>query len=142
MVVNRKVTGTALSIPAGLAVAAAVSLLVTFAGAAASGYLISKEILQESSIGYCAMVLILMSSAAGAAVAVGKIKKRRVFVCAVSGLIYFGVLLSMTALFFGGQYQGIHVTGLLVLAGCTLVALLGLKHEKAPKYRRRKVSNR
>lgn len=142
MVANRKVTGTASSMPVGFTVAATGSLLMSIAGAALSGYLISKEVLQESSIGYCAMVLILLSSIVGAAIAVGRIKRRRVFVCMISGLIYFGILLCMTALFFGGQYQGIPVTGLLVLAGCALVALLGLKREKAPKYRRRKFSNR
>lgn len=139
MVANRKVTGTASSMPVGFLTAAAISLLVSFGGAGLFGYLISKEVLQESSIGYCAMTLILLSSIAGAAVAVAKIKRRRVFVCAISGLIYFGILLSMTALFFGGQYQGIGATALLVIAGCTIVAMFGLKREKAPKYRRRKI---
>ena len=109
MVANRKVTGTASSMPMGLALAAFISLAVTLAGAA---------------------------------VAVGKIKRRRVYVCLLSGGIYYGILLAMTALFFGGQYQGMGVTALLVLAGSGLVALLGLRGEKGAKPRRRKIGNR
>lgn len=142
MTVNRRVTGRASTMPVGLTMAALASLGVTFAGAALTGYLISRDLLQESSIGYCAMALILLSSVTGAAVAVGKIKRQRVLVCGISGAIYFAVLLSMTALVFGGQYQGIGVTALLVLAGSVLVVLLGLRGEKKPKYRKRKISNR
>ena len=142
MVANRKVTGTASSMPMGLALAAFISLTVTLAGAAVFASLISKEALGEESIGYCAMVLILAASLLGAAVAVGKIKRRRVYVCLLSGGIYYGILLAMTALFFGGQYQGMGVTAPLVLAGSGLVALLGLRGEKGAKPRRRKIGNR
>lgn len=142
MVANRKVTGTASSMPMGLALAAFISLAVTLAGAAVFASLISKEVLGEESIGYCAMVLILAASLLGAAAAVGKIKRRRVYVCLLSGGIYYGILLAMTALFFGGQYQGMGVTAPLVLAGSGLVALLGLRGEKGAKPRRRKIGNR
>lgn len=142
MVVNRKVSGTASSMPAGFASAALVSLLLTLLGSGIFGYLISNEVLAESSIGYCVMAMVLLSALAGAEVAVGKIKRRRVYVCAVSGVIYYGILLSMTALFFGGQYQGMGVTALLVLAGCAVVILLGLKGESGARKRRRKRSNR
>lgn len=142
MVANRKVTGTATSMPTGFAAGTLVSLLVTFVGAILCGYLINREVLPESGIGYSAMALILLSAVLGTSVAVSKIKRRRVYVCAISGLIYFGILLSMTALFFGGQYQGIGVTLLLVIGGSTLVALLGLRGEKAPKYHKHIFTNR
>ncbi|MBO4939007.1 MAG: TIGR04086 family membrane protein [Oscillospiraceae bacterium] len=142
MVVNRKVTGTATSMTMGLLIAGAMSLAVTIAGAGVCGYLISKEILTENAIGYCVMIIILLSAATGSAVAVNRIKRRRVFVCGISGLIYFVTLLSMTALFFGGQYQGIGVSGLLVAAGSGAVAILGLRREKAQHKRRRKLTNR
>lgn len=142
MVANRKVTGTAVSIPAGLAMAAVISIAITLAGAGGFGYLISKEVVSESAIGVCAMVIVLLSASAGAATAVGRIKRRRVYVCGLSGVIYYGLLLSMTALFFGGQYQGMGVTGLLVLAGCGAVALLGLRGEKSAHRRKRRRINR
>lgn len=138
MVANRKVTGTASSIPAGLALGAAVSLAITLAGAWIFAYLIAGEILKESSIGYCAMAIILLASVVSAAVAVGRIKRRRVYICGLSGLIYFGILLSMTALFFGGQYQAVGITALLILAGSGAVALLGLRGEGTASHRKKK----
>lgn len=138
MVANRKVTGTASSMPAGLALGGCISLAVTLAGAAVFAALISRETLQMGSIGYCSIAVILLSSLLGAAVAAARIKRRRVYVCALSGVIYYAVLLAMTALFFGGQYQGMGVTALLVLAGCGAAALLGLRREKTTYARRRK----
>lgn len=142
MVANRKVTGNASSMPAGLAVGSLAALGITFVGSALAGYLVSSERLPESAIGWCAMVILLVSSVLSAAVAVRKIKHRRVYVCALSGVIYYGVLLAMTALFFGGQYQGMGVTALVVLAGCGIVVLLGLRGEKGGKYRKRKNRHR
>lgn len=142
MVVNQKVTGTASSMPGGLAMGGAVSLLVTLGGSGIFGYLISKEILPETATGYCAMTVIFLSAVLGAAMSASRIKRRRLFVCAVSGMIYYGLLLSMTALFFGGQYQGILVTGLLILGGCGTVVLLGMRQKKSPYGRKRKYGNR
>lgn len=136
MVVNQKVTGRASSMPVGLLLGAVSSLTISVGGAAICGALISKEVFPESAIGYCAMLLILLSAVVGPALAVGRIKRRRLFVCVMSGVIYYGVLLSITALFFGGQYQGMGVTALLVMAGSTLVVMTGLRRERKPKYRR------
>lgn len=127
MTVNRKVTGTASSMPVGLALGLACSLSITCAGAGIWAALTGRQTLDENTIGYCAMALILLSSVAGPSVAVRRIKRRRAFVCGISGALYFGALLSMTALFFGGQYQGVGVTALLILAGSVLVAMLGLR---------------
>lgn len=128
--------------PVGFVLSAGGALALTLGGAGVFAWLIAAERLAESSIGYCAMAIVLLSAALGAAVAVGRIKRRRVYVCAISGLIYYGVLLGMTALFFGGQYQGMGVTALLVLAGCGSVALLGLRGEKTSRRRKRKYGSR
>lgn len=142
MVVNRKVTGTASTMPVGFALGLLCSLGITCGGAGIWALLAGRETLGENTVGFCAMVLILLSAVAGPAVAVGRIKRRRVFVCGISGILYFGTLLSMTALFFGGQYQGIGVTALLVLAGSTLVAMLGLRQERSASYRKRRRGGR
>ena len=128
--------------PAGLAVGALAALLTTLTGSALAGYLVSTEKLPEQAIGYCAMVILLMSSLLSSAVSVGKIKHRRIYVCALSGVIYYVILLSLTALFFGGQYQGMGVTGLVIFAGCGIVGLYGLKGEKGPAYSKRKYRHR
>ena len=40
------------------------------------------------------------------------------------------LLLSIAALFFGGQYEGMGVTAFVILGGCLAVVLLGLKGEQ------------
>ena len=142
MVVNKKVTGTASSMGGGLALGGVISLVITILGALLCAGLISGEKIAESSIGYCSMVIILLSSIFGSLVAVMKIKHRRVYVCVLSGVIYFGSLLAATALFFGGQYQGMGVTGLLIAGGCMVTVLLGLKKEKGRTARKVKIRSR
>lgn len=134
MVINRKVTGTASSMPAGLAVGGLVSLAVTILGSVMAANLVLREMIAESSVGYCAMLILLLASFGGARIAAARIKHRRLYVCILSGVVYYSLLLAITALFFGGQYQGMGVTALVVAAGCGTAALL----EKNEKKRRRK----
>lgn len=142
MVVDRKVTGTASSMPAGLLTGWGIGIGITLLGAAVCAHLISKETIAGEGIGYCSMVIVLLASIAGAAISAAKIKRRRLQVCLMSGGVYFATLLAGTALFFGGQYQGMGVTGLLVLAGCGTVILMGLNNGKQRRPRKRKIGNR
>ena len=131
MGMNQKVTGRAMSMPAGIAVGMLVSLLVTLVGALLLGWLIDSETMTTNSIGYGSMVILLAASALGALVAKNRIKHRTLVVCLLSGTGYYLSLLSITALFFGGQYQGMGVTLALVLAGAGSVSLLNLKKKKS-----------
>ncbi len=124
--------------PQGLALGCATCLGVTLLGAMLFAGLISKEVLSESSMGFCAMAVILLAAAAGTAVSVGRIKRQRAMVCALTGGIYYVVLLAITALFFEGQYAGMGETALLVLAGCGVILLLGLREKKSRPARKRK----
>lgn len=136
MTLNGKVTGRAMTMPAGIAVGCGAAMLVTAAGSALVAKLISDEVLVDTAIGYGAMFIVLLASALGAAVSAAKVKRRRLQVCLLSGIVYYGMLLGMTAMFFGGQYQGMGVTALLVLAGTGTVILLGTREKKTGKYRK------
>lgn len=142
MVVNRKVTGTASSMPAGLALGGCVSLTVTILGSILAANLVLRELLPESSVGYCAMIILLVSSYLGATVSVGRIKHRKLYVCVLTGVIYYGLLLAITALFFGGQYQGMGVTALVVAAGCAAAILIGMNGRKRRSNRMHKIKRR
>lgn len=142
MVVNQKVTGTAASMPVGLTVGVLISVGMTLGGSMIAAWLVSAEKIPESGIGYAALVILLLSSALGALAAVKRIKRQRMVVCMLSGLCYYLVLLACTALFFGGQYSGMGVTALVVLAGAGTIGLLGLKGEGNNKKRRRKYASR
>lgn len=138
MVVNRKVSGKAVSMPAGLAVGGAISLGMTLALAGILAKMVETEALAEENIGYGTMILLLISSMLGAMVSSGKIKRQRLLVCALSGVVYMGILLSITALFFGGQYEAVGVTALLVMGGSMTAAFVGLNGKRGGK--RRKVA--
>ena len=136
MTVNRKVTGTAVSMPVGIAMGWTASMVTTLLMSVFVARLISDEILKDTAIGYGAMFILLLASVLGAVVSTAKVKRRRLQVSLLSGIVYYASLLGATALFFGGQYQGMGVTALLVFAGSGLVILLAGREKKQKKYRK------
>lgn len=142
MTLNHKPTGTAMSMPAGLAIGGIWSLCVTLVMAALVAKLMDMEAIRQDSIGYFVISILLVASTTGALLSFGRIKRRRMVVCMVSGLIYYCVLLSITALCFGGQYQGMGVTGLVVLGGSFCAGLLGIHEKKQGRTGKRSVLRR
>ena len=138
MTVNQKVTGTAVSIPVGLALGTLVSLGITGLLSALAAWMILSGKIPESSVGWCAMAILTAASAAGAATAIAKIKRRRFQIGMASGSLYFGCLLAATAMFFGGRYEGIGVTAMMIFCGCALVILLGPGGQNRAGCRKRK----
>lgn len=133
MVRKGNITGTASSMPAGLAMGGAVSLGITLLGSAVLAWLVHGERMDLDKIGYGILVLLLLGAFLGAEVAFRKIRRQRLLVCAASGVIYFGLLMALTALFFGGQYSAVGVTALLILAGSGTAGLLGLSGGRGGK---------
>lgn len=134
---NQKVTGRAKSMPAGLALGALGSLGITLALSILGAKLVDMGTLQEGTIGYIAMVILLLSSFFGGLISVGNIKRQKLMVCGLSALIYYCVLLGMTGLFFGGQYQGMGVTALVVLCGGSVAALAVMRQSRGAAGRKR-----
>lgn len=130
MVVNKKVTGRALSIPAGIGFGLGISLLTTIIGCAIVAGLIGNENIPEESIGYGAMTILLLSAAAGSLTAAELVKHRRLLVCMLLGLCYFAVLLLINGLMFGGSVSGVWATALVILAGCGCAALTDAQKTK------------
>jgi hypothetical protein len=131
MGMNQKVTGRAMSMPAGIALGIVISLTVTLIGAFLLGWLIDNQTLEVNSIGYGSMVILLSASALGSLAAKSLIKHRLLVVCLISGTGYYLSLLAITALFFGGRYQGMGVTLVMVLAGAGTAGLLSMKKKKS-----------
>ena len=137
MIVNKKVTGKAKPIAVGLAIGCLVSILISVLGAAITANLVLCEKMQTEGIGYAAVIILLMASACGAWLAAALVMRRRLLVCLGVGGSYYAALLAITALFFGGQYQGMGVTALVVLGGCGAVGLFGLAPKKKTRNRRK-----
>lgn len=137
---NQKPTGRALSIPGGIAMGTCLSMTLTIMSCAVLAWMVDNEKLQWEKIGYGIMVVILISSFVGAQFSFQKAKRQRLMVCLLSGIAYLAVLLSLTALFFGGQYQAVGVTSALILAGSGTAGILGIK--PANKRTHRKIGKR
>ena len=137
MRIKKKVTGVAMAMPAGLAIATLISFIITLAGSAAVSHMVSTEKLGAESIGYAAMVILAVAAAMGAWSASSLIRKMRLQVCMLAGASYYAVLLAMTALFFGGRYQGMFTTAVIVLLCCGLVAVTPTNNGKSLKIKKR-----
>ena len=101
----------------GLAAGVLLSLAITLVGAAILAKLIDAESLREENIGYSIMILLILSSAIGAMVALLKIRRRNLLVCMISPVLYWISLMTTTALFFGGQYSAAAETLAVILGG-------------------------
>ena len=132
MKVRQKITGTASSVPGGLAYGALAAVMLTLAGTALTAFLVEIEKITWMNTGYAVMVILLLSSWVGAVVTAERVKRQRMMMCVTSGGIYFIILLMFTALFFGGQYSGVGETALLVFCG----SILGVFSEYQGKNRR------
>ena len=125
---NKKVSGTAIGIPAGLGLSTLISLVITLAGAALLAYMMTSEKIGEGAMGFSAMMIQAIASVAGAWCAVSVVKRLRLQMCMMAGACYYLTLLAMTALFFEGRYQGMGVSALIILAGCAIVAFIPVKN--------------
>ena len=140
MVSNQRPTGRAVSMPKGLLLGELGSLAVTISATAVLAKLVDVEIVAWERVGYGGMLILLLSSAAGALISSQRIKHRILLVCVLSGAIYFGSLLGMTALFFGGQYEAVGVTGALITSGSMGIGLLVVgRGDRRSNQKRRKI---
>ena len=134
MRVNQKVTGKSMSIAGGVGIGVLASVVITIISSLILAALVNNEIVKENGLGYGVIMVLLLSAVTGSLVAWKCIRHRRLLVCTLSGVGYYVALIGITALLFGGQYQGMGVTALVVLAGCGCVALIGVNGKKAGKY--------
>lgn len=130
---NHKVTGRALSMPAGFAIGTCISLSTMLVLSALLAKLISAEKLEWEKVGYGILLILLITSVIGTKSTCIMIKRRKLMSCAVAGTLYWLGLLMITALFFGGQYSGVGVSGIVILSGSALVCLQELKGERGRK---------
>ena len=137
MVTNRKPTGRAAGFPKGLALGALAALSTTLALAAVLAALISSGTVAEDNLGYGVMALLFVSAALGGRVAFSLIKHRRALVFALSALCYLVSLTALTALFFGGRFDGFFPTAMLIIGGSSTSFLLSAGAGKGGKGRRK-----
>ncbi len=122
-------------IPAALTMALAASMIVTLVGAAIAAWLLEAQTVSEDAVGVCGMLTVLLSAAAAALIAVGKVPQMRLVMCLSGGGIYLLGLLSCGALLFDGVKGGVLPAAAVIGAGCLAVFLAGMRSGRKPKYR-------
>ncbi len=123
--------GRATSLPAGILAGGFAGLLFSVVGALVAGKMLDKEWIRMDSIGYAALIILLAGGYLAAQTAWLRVKHKRAVVGLGAGGIYYLMLLALTVVFFGGQYSGMGVTALLILAGSGSSVLVGL-YRKSP----------
>ena len=134
----KKQGGKAIAMPVGIALGIMVAVVITLLGAILLTSLIAGERMELEALGYGIMAIQFLGGIIGAVTAMLAIKRQKMQVCLITGLGYFLVLLASNALFFGGQYEGALTTGLILLVGCGITAMLGSREARGRNRGRRK----
>ena len=133
MVTKHKPTGRAAGFPKGIAL----GTLAAMASTALLAMLIASGAVREENLGYGVMVLLFLSAALGGTVAFGRIKHRRALVFGLSAAAYLVSLTALTALFFGGRFDGFFPTAMLIIGGSGTAFLLSARAQKGRTRHRR-----
>ena len=138
----KRIKGRQVSLPAGIGIGIGASVFISIAGAMILAVLINGEYMDINSLTAGTALLHLIASFVGSWLASVLTKQKRLITSLITAASYLLVMLGMTALVFGGQYQGVGLALLMVLIGAGVVILLGLKGKsgssrkhKIPAYR-------
>ena len=124
--------------PVGIGIGLGISLLLLIAGCAVIAAMMNREMIGVDVMGYGAVIVLLMSSYAGAMIAAGAVKRRRLMVCGIHAGLMLAVLLLINAVMFGGSVSGLGATAGLLLAGAGCAALTDFSLKRSRRARRRK----
>ena len=119
-------TGKAKSIPKGMTIAVLIGMSSTLAMSAAIAIALNNESITWQQAGFWIMGMLFVASFISGKCAYLTIKRQRFAVSIMSGVLYWGILLCITALFFGGKFGAVLETAGVIGAGCCSSALLML----------------
>lgn len=98
-------------------------ILILVGSTALLSTLVLNGVIPEAKISYCNLGIIILAAFFAAVIACKNTAEKRSIICMITGAVIFCVLLLTTALFYGGQYNGVGETGLLILCGSILPIL-------------------
>lgn len=132
-----KTKGKAAAIPAGIGIGLCVGLITTLLGAVLLAFALAGETLTVDTMGYGVMVVLFVAAFISSMVATWCIKHRKMQVSLITAGAYLLMLLAMNALFFGGQYEGVGATVLVVAIAGAAAAFIGSSGGKTAKHHRK-----
>ena len=137
---KRNTSKSANKVLKGAAVSLLVCMITTLIGISISAYMIHKELIDQNSGEIVTMVVLTVSSAAGALTAMQKIKGLMIPITLLSVMTYILMLFSVTALFFEGQYNGVgRVVSAILLGGVIALAVRKITGSSKNKYKAKKL---
>ena len=136
---RHKRTGRALPVPAGLALGAVMALTLTLVSSIALGKCMENNKISEGNIGYWVMIQLFTITLFSALLCAEKVKHQKIVLCAASGVVYWGILMSITALFFGGQYEAVWETTAVIAVGSVCAAGICILKERAGSKKRKAI---
>ena len=123
--------GKALGIGLGAGVVLTVALAAVFAA------LMDRQLLQESATGILAMAILVISAAIGDWCSAKLAGRKPMIMCLLFGGCYLLILLAVTALIFGGKFQGVLVAAAVVIGVSAATGIVsaggGQRHKRVPK---------
>lgn len=136
MLVNQKPTGTASTMVGGIAWGTACAMALAAVLSAVLAFFISREVVKQENLGYGVMAILFLSGALAFSASYRRVKRRRLLVFALSAAAFLVSLTAITALFFGGQYDGIFPTAMLIIGGSGTAFLLSARKRTGEKHRK------
>ena len=130
--------GKTMSVPGGLAISGIISMGITLTGSMLLAAMLDRETITWGQAGYWIMAMLFLASFCSAKVAAAAMKRKRLVVSAMSGGVYWGLLLCVTALFFGGNYEAVIETAAVTIAGSGCAAMVSLPQKSKTGRKRRK----
>jgi peptidoglycan/LPS O-acetylase OafA/YrhL len=138
MITAGRSTGKTMSVPGGLALSGAISMGITLLASLLLAKLLDSQTISWEQTGYWIMAMLFAAAFAGAKAAIGAIRRQRLVVTLMSAALYWGTLLCLTALFFGGNFDAVPETALVIIAGSGCAAMVSLPQKKRRGAGRRK----
>jgi putative membrane protein (TIGR04086 family) len=139
VIMMRKKNGIA-GIPAGIGIGSLVSIMITLIGAAVTAVLITGERIGEQQIVYGSAAALLLGAFIGGLLASSIAGEKRMIVSIGCGIVFFVLLLCVTALVFDGFFENIWTTALLIIGTSAAAGLVGLRRKPTSRtFKKRRV---
>ena len=124
---------------ASITLGVVLSVMLMLMGTFVVSWLLGHERIETDKLGISALIVTEMAAVAGSAFSAIRMRKAILPVAVGTGLGFFVIQLSVTAMLFDGQYQGVLVTLLAVVGASVAVALVVLKYlNQSKKYRKKR----
>lgn len=126
----------------GIVLGAVISMAVTLICTAVFGAMVSAGTIRENVVGYISIGILLLATVIGTLSGIRNVQEKKLYCGLGIAAVYFGLLISMTALFFGGQYDRVTVTSFVLFLGAIGGMFLGKGKGSGSNLRSRKIKRR